>query len=126
RAIERESPRVAQAVADRLPARSASLRVDAQKLAEPLVKVLRAVLRISAGATVAHADVEQAVRPELQLPAVVVRIRLPDEQQLPRAVDDRVPAARTKLHDARVAVPVGVVDVEAVVACVVRAECNGQ
>src|SRR5206468_6054724 len=113
-------------VAGYLPARGASVRVDAQKLAQPLVKVLRAVLRISGAATVAHADVEQTVRPELQLPAVVVRIGLPDEQQLPRAVEERAAPARTKLDDTRVAVPVGVVDVDAVVARVVRAERDGQ
>jgi hypothetical protein len=62
----------------------------------------------------------------LQLPAVVVRIRLLDEQQLPRAGEQRPPAARAKLDHPCVAVQVGVVDVEAVVERVLRAERNRQ
>ena len=47
------------------------------------------VLRIAAGAAVAHADVEPAVGAELELAAVVVRVRLLDEEQLPQALASR-------------------------------------
>ena len=67
----------------RRSARSHTLqRVDPQQLAELHGHALRAVLRITGGASVAHPDVEEAVRVELQLAAVVVRVRLAHEQQL--------------------------------------------
>jgi hypothetical protein len=69
------------------------VRVRAPKLAEAFAEVRCAVLRIAASATVANPDVEEPVRPDLHLPAVVVRIRLLDEQQQPCAVEEGVPAA---------------------------------
>ena len=53
--------------------------VDAQHLAEQLVRVLRAMVGIVAGSAVAEADVEKAVGPEREVAAVVVRERLLDE-----------------------------------------------
>src|SRR5262249_25685476 len=67
-AVEGEAPRVADAVGGDLPAPVA----EAQDLAQAVRERLGVVLRIAAGAAVAHADVEQAVRPELELAAVVV------------------------------------------------------
>ena len=55
--------------------------VDAQHLAEQGVGRLRVALRVVGVAAVAHADVEVAVRAELQLPAVVVGVRLGDRQE---------------------------------------------
>src|SRR4029079_17620452 len=56
--------------------------VEREQLAQLFVQVLRPVLGIAARAAVAHANVEPAVRPERELAAVVVRVRLVDEQKL--------------------------------------------
>src|SRR5947208_16711420 len=82
------------------------------------------VLRIAGGAAVAHPDVEQPVGPELELAAVVVRVRLAHVEELLRAREDDPASPRPEADDARVAVPVGVVDVEAVVAPVAGVERN--
>src|SRR5207248_2115680 len=50
--------------------------VDAEDFAEQFLRVLRPVAGVPAVAAVAHADVEHPVRPEADLPAVVVRIGL--------------------------------------------------
>src|SRR5205823_2333128 len=108
--VEREAPRVPQA--ERRHRHAAARGVDPEQLAELRRGVLRAVLGVAAGAAVAHADPELAVGPELELAAVVVRVGLRDEQKLPRRARDRASPVGAVLDDARVAVPVGVVDVE--------------
>src|SRR5205823_6644334 len=105
---------------------SALERIDAHQLAERDGQRLRAVPGVAGRATVAHPHVQQAVRSELELAAVVIGERLPDEEKLPEARRDRLPVARAELDDVRVAVPVGVVDVEAVVATVPRTERHGE
>jgi hypothetical protein len=89
-AVEREAPGVAQPVGPDLAAgagdaderiaggdgvgqpRVAAVDVDAQHLAEQGVERLTVLLRIAAAAAVAGGDVEEAVRPEGDLAAVVV------------------------------------------------------
>ena len=101
--VEREPPGVAQAEGPGLGrARRPDVRVvggdavvrravhvlvdvDAQQLAEQRVARLRVALRVVGVAAVAHADVEVGVRSELQLAAVVVRVRLGDRQEDDRA-----------------------------------------
>ena len=96
RAIEREAPRVAQPVRpdrvaervvgrDGVGARRGAARVDAQDLAEQRVRALRVRgRRVVAVAAVARADVEQPVRPERELAAVVVaRLRVRDRDHQP-------------------------------------------
>ena len=126
RAIEGEPPGIAQAVSHRLPCGTALQRVDPQQLAELDAQILRAVPGVPGRAAVAHADVEQAVRPELQLAAVVIGVRLLDEEELPGARGDRPAVARSELDHARVAVPIGVVDVEAVVLRIRGTERDGE
>ena len=60
---------------------------------------------------------EPSVGPERELAAVVVRVRLRDEEPLLPRAEQRLRAGRVRavLGDARVAVRVGVVDVEAAV-----------
>ena len=53
--------------------------VDAQHLAEQLLRILRAMIGIVARAAVAEADVEVAVGSEREMPAVVIRERLRDD-----------------------------------------------
>src|SRR5436190_15822728 len=122
RAVEREAPRIAQPVRGDLPRGPSRERVRPEDLAEADRQVLRAVAGVAGGAPVTHADVQAAVRPELQLAAVMVPVRLLHEQQPARARDDRLAVPRAELDDARVAVQVGVVDVEAMVLLVARAE----
>src|SRR5262249_6867202 len=121
RRVEREPPRVAQAVRPDLgpgaragdeggvpreavrPAAVARRR-EARDLAEQALQRLPVLLRVAAAAAVAHPDVEVAVAAERELAAVVVRVRLLDEQQLAaRAAVDAVPGHRV-LHDPGVAV----------------------
>ncbi len=137
--IEAESPRIAQPQRpDLRPAQARGrervvrgirvgrrvVDVDAQHLAEQLVRILRAVARIVAAAAVARADVEQAVRAEAQRAAVVVFERLRDGQQHLRrrgigAV--RIGRARAIRRDHRRAVAgARVVDEEAAVGRVER------
>ena len=72
-------------------------------------------LGVAAAAAVAVPPVEEAVGAELQLPAVVVgREVLDEEELLLRTTAIAVGPVRAVLHDVRVAVAVGVVDVEAV------------
>src|SRR6266536_3052860 len=133
-AFDAEAPDEARAVVPeevpaergRLPARTANEWVDAQQLAQPLARILGTVLRISCGAPVAHPDVEEAVAVELQLSPVVVRVRLIDEQQLTGARQNRAAVAGAELDDAGIAVSIGVVDVEPVIAPVVRMKRDGQ
>src|ERR1044071_10127874 len=58
--------------------------------------ILRTIAGVTCRAAVAHADVQIAVRSELQLPAVVVRERLRDAQQDPRG--RRIGAIRIRLR----------------------------
>ena len=100
-------------------------RIDAQDLAEQRVEVLRAVLRVAAGAAVARSDVQQAVRPEQQQAAVVVRVWVRHRQHGPprRLVGAvRAPARAPELLHLLVAAAVGEVDVEAPAGRVVRRE----
>src|ERR1019366_10415809 len=86
--IETETPRIAKSVRpDLVPheaqpkervrrgnrVRQTVIDVDAQNLAQKLRQILGVVARIARKASVARADVEVAVRAELQLAAVVVR-----------------------------------------------------
>src|SRR5262249_15850245 len=98
---------------------------DAQQLAEAARKALRTVLGVAGGAAVPHPDVELAVRPELELPAVVVRVRLLDEEELAQPPGGGAPV-RTRLADPGVALDAGVVDVELVVRAVLRMEGHRQ
>ena len=84
--------------------------VEAQELAEPRPHVLRAALRVERAAAVAEAEVEQAVRAERELAAVVVLVGLVDGQQLAHSLGAAL--GRPVFGDARVAVQVRVVDVE--------------
>ena len=68
--------------------------VDAQHLAEQLLRILRAMFRIVAGAAVAEADVEIAVRSERQMPAVVIRERLRDRRSAARATKPQIESRR--------------------------------
>ena len=70
------------------------------------------VLGVAARAAVAHPDVEEPVLAVGDHAAVVVRVRLVDEEQLRRARRQRLRAVRAVANDARVAVAVGVVDDE--------------
>src|SRR6185437_11840112 len=125
-AVEREAPRVPETQPDDLPARTATKRVDPQQLAELLAHALRAVARITARPAVAHPHVEQPLRVELQLAAVVVRVRLTHEQQLSRGRLHRATVARPELDNARVPVAIGVVHVEAMVLRIGGMERNGE
>ncbi len=96
-AIEREAPGVAQAdrvdlgppaapgvrVVPRNGVGLAPIDVDSQDLAEQLVGILGAVLRIAARAAIAHADVEETIRSERNHAAIVVGVGLRDGQEDP-------------------------------------------
>ncbi len=73
---------------------------------------MRVVLRITAAAAIARADVEKSVGTKAQLPAVVILEGLIDRQQLNFTARIRLIAARTVLRDHRIARGVGVVHVE--------------
>src|SRR6266567_153825 len=94
RRIEGEAPRISQTqgpdlggatarrkrIVHRNGIRVAVIHVDPQQLAEQRVGVLRTVLRIAPRAPVAHPDVQHPVGPEQHEPAVVVCIRLRNEE----------------------------------------------
>ena len=99
-AVEREPPRVPEAAlpdlveagpadvrvgrGDRVVAgRGGAVDVDPQHLAEQGGRALGAVAWVAAGSAVAHADVQVAVAPEGEHPAVVVRVRLADRDDRP-------------------------------------------
>src|SRR2546427_9841729 len=75
---------------------SGAVHVDAEDLAEELAEILGAVAGIARAAAVAQADIEEAVRPERELPAVVVGEGLGDGQEDPR---------RGEVGDVRIARP---------------------
>jgi hypothetical protein len=95
--------------------------VEGDQLPEQRPWVLRAVLRVAAGARVAGPRVEAPVRAKHELAPVVVRVRVVEEQQLPHA-PDRLLTVRAVLDDPRVAPVVGVLDVEEPVLRVARVE----
>ena len=125
-AIEREAPGITEAVADDLPACAPFGRIDPEQLAQPLVEVLRTVPRIALGPAVAHADVEQPIRAELQLAAVVIRIGLTHEEELPCPGEVGPAVSRAELDDARITLLVCVIDVEQMVFRIGRTERNRQ
>ena len=73
--IEGEAPRVAQAVGVHLRRRPALRRVDPKDLPQQGARVLGVVGRVVPRAAVAGPDVQEAVRPEHELTAVVVPVR---------------------------------------------------
>ncbi len=120
--VERVPPGVPQAVSDDLPVRALLVHVDAQELAEPRREVLRPVLRVARAAAVSHPDVELAVRPELELAALVIRVRLVDQEELPHPKRRAPVGAGPVLGHDGVAVEVHVVDEEPPVLLVIGME----
>ena len=84
------------------------------------------MLRVASAPAVAVAPVEAAVGAELQLAAVVVRREVLDEDELLRGGRERGGPVRAVLDDPRVAVRVGVVDVEPVGLRIGGVECDGE
>ena len=123
-AVEREPPGIAQAVGDNLGSRLGRVHVEGEELAQPLREILSAILGIAARTAVAQAEPEPAVGREGELAAIVVRIRLFLREE--HAGGGLVHAAsilpRPVLDHARVALDVGVVDVEERVGLVARME----
>src|SRR6476659_5992993 len=121
--VEGEAERIAQAIAVDLRLGAGPPRVDSQQLAEQLVAALRVVWRIAARAAVAAAEVEP-VAEELQLAAVVIGVDWVGYLHHSAAGAPRGSrrAPTFELVDADVALGVGVVDVEAATAHVVRRE----
>ena len=135
RPVEREPPRVAQAVRpdlgpaaarartgcrrDRVRRGQGRVRVDAQHLAEQRVERLAVAARrvtrtlVVGGAAVADAHVEQAVGAERDLAAVVVRLRVRDARAA-RGADagSARPSANAYSSSVGQSLRVGVVDVE--------------
>ncbi len=68
--------------------------VDSQHLAEQLLRILRAVRRIVARATVSEANVEVPIGAERKVPAVVIRERLKDEGRTAGAAPAEIEARR--------------------------------
>ncbi len=101
------------------------VHVQAKQLPEPALEILGVAVGIALAAAVARAGVEVAVGAERQLPAVVVLVRLVDEEELADA-DRLLPGPRAVLDDARVAVYVRVVHVEEAVGRVARVEGERQ
>ncbi len=121
--VERESPRIAQAqrpdlrssaaVRERVVLRDRvriSAHVQAQQRAEERVGVLAGAKRIAARPAVAKAEVEHSVRPERQLSAVVVRVRLWLTQHHGRGIQRCTAVADRHPRQHRIARRVGVVD----------------
>ena len=143
RAIEREAPRVAQAVGVDLGQRAGAVdervargrgeglaavgpRLDAQDLAQRRAQVLRVAARavlVVAATAVAGADVEEAVGAEGELAAVVVALRIVvDEDGAGAGGVGEVVALAMELDEVLLGVLAGVVDVEQPGARVVRRE----
>src|SRR5256886_4994925 len=120
--------RTSVGVVRRIAVGVAPVRVVPKRLAEQRVGFRRAVLRVAPRAPVAHADVEHPVGPERHEPAVVVRMRLCDEEdQLRRGDVGNIGIRADRVaFDPRVAVVVGVVDVEVSVRGVARVERHAQ
>src|SRR5262249_27248459 len=133
-AVERETPGVAQPVADDLPGGARLRRVDPKNLAELTAEILRSVLGIANArgavrrvrSAVAQPDVGEAAPVERELTALVVVVGLGDVEQLSRARRDGDSVVGAELDDAGVAVPIRVVDVEEVVLLVPGVERHRQ
>jgi hypothetical protein len=67
-AVEGEAPGIAQPVANRAPPRARLRGINTEQLPQWVAEGLRMVLRVAARTAVAHADVQQTVRPELSWP----------------------------------------------------------
>ena len=76
--------------------------IDAQHLAKPFRRRLRAILRIVSRAAVAEADVEKAVGAKRQVAAVVIGEGLRDERGSARAAPTQI-ETRARIGDQRVA-----------------------
>jgi hypothetical protein len=129
RSVKTEAPRVAQSirpyfgtgpgstdkrVTGRDPVGQSAIHIYPQYLPEKRVQSLRAVPRIAPRSAVAQADVEEAIGPELQLAAVMVgeRLRLPQDDS-PRSGVRYVGVGRNVVTgNHRIALEVGVIDVE--------------
>jgi hypothetical protein len=101
------------------------VRVDSQDLAQQAASVLGRVVRVLGAAAVADADVEQPVRAEGELSAVVVRLAwVPDQQHGAQRLSPRsqAPAPGADFGDHVVSVVVRVVEVGEPVAAKVRVE----
>jgi hypothetical protein len=116
RAVEREAPGVAEPVGDDLRLRRAAADVDPDELAEQASGILRRRLRVP----VADPDVEEAVRSELELTAVVVVAALGRNEHVEELTHPS--AAGAVLDHVEVAVAADVVDVEPSAAAVVGRE----
>jgi len=129
-AVERVAPRVAEAVGpdlgpgagaadegvvrrDRVRATARRPRVDAQHLSEQCAERLRVVVGVAGAPTVTHADPQHLVRSEHEVPAVVVRERVVEEEELAAGGGVGPVALHRVLDDAAVAATVGVLHVEA-------------
>jgi hypothetical protein len=106
-AVEREPPRVAQPVGDDLPRGVVDVeegvvgrdpvglggqRVDPQQRPERRGQVLAGLERVAAAAPVAEAEVEPAVRPDLDVAPVVVRVGLVEGEHRPAVVGSGTPS----------------------------------
>src|SRR5918996_1448363 len=80
--VEAEAPGVAEPVRGDFPLGAGAVDVEPKELPEPGVEILGAILRVAARAPVAHPHVEQPVGSEGELAAVMVRVRLLDEEEL--------------------------------------------
>src|SRR6185503_8932240 len=116
-AVEAIPPWVAQADRDELGRGLRLSHVEPEQLSEQDVRILRAVLRIAARTAVAQADPQLPVRPELEVPPVVVRVGLRDPEDLLRAPGQGAAVRGAVADDPRRAVAArGVVHVEGPVA----------
>ena len=85
--------------------------IDAEQLAEQQCRVAGAPLGVTTRPAVAHRHVQHPVRTELQIAAVVVRVRLIDLQQHTLGADIERPIGGDRVFgDHRVALVVGVVE----------------
>src|SRR6478735_5679266 len=124
-AVEAVPPRVAQADRDEIGRELPLAHVEPEQLSEQDVRVLRAVLRIAARPTVAEADPQLPVGPELEVAPVVVGVGLLDAEDLLRAPRQRAAVRGAVADDPRRAVAArGVVHVEGPVARVAGRECE--
>ena len=79
----------------------ALVHVEAQELGQPAVQVLAVVVGVEGAAAVAQPEVQQPVRAEGELAAVVVGERLLDGQQLAAGRGSATPS-RTRYSSTRV------------------------
>src|SRR5262245_18482662 len=120
--VERVPPRVAQAEGGDLRGGPRLPDVEAHHLPEQALHVLGAVLRVAARAAVPHAHPQEPVRPECEVAAVVVGVRVVVVEQLARRRGQRSRPVRLVADDASVSTRIGVVDVDEAVRGVLRVE----